>query len=260
MAQITAGGRSGSRDHAATGSAASHPRHGRVLIVGLGRLTAVFLAGMRSGEARVEVAEEAAEALEAAKRLKAELILVGASVEGDPFHLIRELRAAHPAAKILFLAPSSRPEPALQAIASGADDVVPPPHALRSVLLRVEILQDRDRPRVRFPRSATQVRMPRIVIDRLSRLVKSGDEPVSLTGREFELLERLLEDGGEVVSRERIIADIWGASQSSEAVLDATVHRLRRKIEDNPARPRILVTVRGVGYRLDIESLHVVAV
>lgn len=263
MAQIRAGEkRFGLGSNGPMISEASRHHDSGILMVGLGRLTPVFLAGLQEEGRPVAVAEGAAEAIELATHLGADLILVGPglTLEGDAFKLIRDLRALNPASQILFLAPSSSPEPALRAISSGADDVVPPPHALRSVLLRVEILHDRARARAGIGKKSARKQVPRVVVDRLSRLVKNGDEPVSLTGREFELLERLLEDGGEVVSRERILTDIWGERQSSEAVLDATVHRLRRKIEDNPARPKILVTVRGVGYRLDIESLHVVAI
>jgi two-component system response regulator RegX3 len=134
-------------------------------------------------------------------------------------------------------------------ISLGVDDVVAPPHLASGVLLRTVVsplLQARAR-----DLRAHEGRQEVLLVDRFSRMVLNQEEPASLTAREFELLERLLEAQGRVVSREDLLSDIWGEEQDSEAVLDATIHRLRRKLEADHSSPRLLVTIRGVGYRLE---------
>jgi two-component system, OmpR family, response regulator ResD len=228
------------------------------LLVGLDRLTPAFVAGLEANGIRTYSAENAREALDLAVRLRPELMVVGQESIWDPFAFLSHVREARPDAMILFLAPTNDPGPAMRALTHGADDVVAPPHSLSAVLLRAHLTRSRNgRPAGRPGRGVGGTAGRPVVVDRLSRTVQDGDEPSSLTGREFELFERLLSAGGRVVPRETLLADIWGKDQDSEAVLDATVHRLRRKLEDDPAKPVILTTVRGVGYRLETSRLRV---
>jgi DNA-binding response OmpR family regulator len=178
-----------------------------------------------------------------------DVILLGEDLDADPSRLVDGLRAAAPQALILFLMSGVSARRVAYIISLGVDDVVAPPHLASGVLLRAmasPLLQARAREgRVREGRPEV------LLVDRFSRMVLNQDEPVSLTAREFELLERLLDARGRVVSREDLLADIWGEDQDSEAVLDATIHRLRRKLETDHSSPRLLVTIRGIGYRLE---------
>jgi DNA-binding response OmpR family regulator len=88
-------------------------------------------------------------------------------------------------------------------------------------------------------------------VDPATHEVSGGaDRSFTLSGRELEVLVRLMEARGDVVPRQDLLSDIWGDDHRSEAVLDTTVHRLRRKLEEQISRPDLVATVRGVGYRL----------
>lgn len=232
---------------------------GSILLVGLDRLAPPFVAGFESDGIRTYAAENIEEGLELTERLRPGLIVVGQECVWDPFTFLSQARNAHNHALILYLAPSNAPGPALKAVSHGADDVIPPPHSVATILLRAQLVRHRNGndPQWNVRGEAHSRRRTPVIILRVSRAVLDGGEHVRLTGREFELLERLLSAGGRVVSREALLADIWGEEQDSEAVLDATVHRLRRKLEHEPAKPSILTTVRGVGYRLDTSRLRI---
>lgn len=230
-----------------------------VLLVGLERLSAPFTEGLAAldGEVEAHSVDANAEALDAARRASPDLVLVSPTLDGDAFGLIYDLRTILPKALILFLTPSSRPEPALRALSSGADDVVTPPHSVTNVMLRARIAQGNGDRRAVHETAGDTTDPSRITLHRMSRTLVVGDRELRLTGREFELLDRLLGARGAVVTRSTILVDIWGPGQHNEAVLDATVHRLRRKLEQDPARPRILATVRGKGYRLEAQHVRV---
>lgn len=225
-----------------------------ILLVGMDRLTPPFVAGFEAEGIRTITAETDREAIALTQSHRPNVILVGQGVDGSPLELLHDLRAVHGDGLILFLAPTAETTPALEALVHGADDVVAPPHSVASVILRARIL--RTRRGEKFSPLHDAERPGRLVVDRLSRTVMDGGQPVSLTGREFELLERLLEANGQVVPREAILKDIWGQAQDNEAVLDATVHRLRRKLERDPGQPSILTTVRGIGYRLAVQQIR----
>lgn len=240
--------------HVSPGRGRSDPQGRSILLVGLSRLTPPFVAGFEAEGIRTMAAESDREALALTHSHRPSVVLVGQGVDGSPFELLHDLRAIHGDGLLLYLAPTTDSGPALEALAHGADDVVAPPHSVASVILRARIL--RTRRGERFSPLQDVERPARLVVDRLSRTVMDGGQPVSLTGREFELLERLLEARGQVVRREEILKDIWGQEQDNEAVLDATVHRLRRKLEKDPGQPAILTTVRGIGYRLAVQHIR----
>jgi two-component system response regulator MtrA len=98
---------------------------------------------------------------------------------------------------------------------------------------------------------ARQLTLGDVTVDPATHEVSEGSErSFTLSGRELEVLIRLMEAQGDVVPREHLLADIWGDEHRSEAVLDTTVHRLRKRLEVEISRPDLVATVRGVGYRL----------
>jgi two-component system, OmpR family, KDP operon response regulator KdpE len=217
------------------------------LLLGLGRLTTSFIAGLEAEGIHTYAAENRREALDLATVVSPELMLLGGPDRDGLLVLAEELRTSCPTASILVLLDSADAHFALQVLSAGADDVVSPPHTVATVLLRAHLLSGRRA--VTSPTRAPQATA--IKVERISRTLTNPHGNTPLTGREFELLERLVEAGGRVVPREDLLRDIWGSAQDSEAVLDATVHRLRKKIERNPASPDILTTVRGIGYRVE---------
>jgi DNA-binding response OmpR family regulator len=95
-----------------------------------------------------------------------------------------------------------------------------------------------------------------VTIDRGARRVRVGEREVALRPKEFDVLERLARDAGVVVTRERLIDDVWDENWwGSTKTLDVHINALRRKLGEEPGGPSRIVTIRGVGYRLDDGSV-----
>ncbi len=224
------------------------------VLAGMDRSVPGLIAGLEAEAVHTWSAEDASEAILLAGRVEPEVVLLGDHLDSDLSRLLSALRHVSPRARVLYLLSEVDPRRAAALVEAGVDDVLAPPHNAGGILLRALIgpmLLDR-------ASGATGPRRgSRIVVDRFSRTVLGSDRPNALTAREFDLLERLLQAQGRVVSRETLLADIWGEDQDNEAVLDATVHRLRRKLEQDHSAPRLLVTIRGVGYRLEASRVAI---
>ncbi|TVP74953.1 MAG: hypothetical protein EA352_09400 [Gemmatimonadales bacterium] len=231
----------------------------RVLLVGMGpssRALVGAMAGRRlePGGRRLEVAATTAGVSMPGLlgKVQPDLVLVGPSNEADTHRTVRQVRNVPGPRRVLALLPSAEPERALEALRAGADDVLPPPHSVSAILLRTLLLTSSSW----SPVTAGGGHGGAVVkVDTGSRQMTSGKESRTLTGREYQLLEPLFLARGEVVDRQTLLDCIWGDAAGTEAVLDATVHRLRKKLEFDPAQPDILTTVRGVGYRVDSNRL-----
>jgi two-component system, OmpR family, response regulator RegX3 len=224
------------------------------VLAGMDRSVPGLIAGLEAEGVHTWSAEHGREAIQVAGTVEPELILVGEELDMDPSTVVGELRRVSPEARILFLMSNSSHRRAAFLVSLGVDDVLSPPHSAASVLLRAYVgpLLEERRSRVDSDGGAD-----RLVVDRFSRSILDPTQPTSLTAREFDLLERLLQADGRVVSRSSLLSDIWGEMQDNEAVLDATVHRLRRKLEKDHSSPQLLVTIRGVGYRLESNRVSI---
>jgi two-component system phosphate regulon response regulator PhoB len=129
------------------------------------------------------------------------------------------------------------------ALECGADDVVSRPYGVRELLLRVRALLRRARQRV----SCDVVEVGAARVDRGSRRVTHLGRAVALTRREFDLLVRLIDGRGRVLTREALLQTVWPLGTASDRAVDTTVKRLRRKL---PSVGRQIRTLRGVGYTL----------
>lgn len=221
------------------------------MLVGFGRLRAAFQDGLMAEGLTVYMVESEDQAVSVAESLTPSLMVVEGGQNGEPLPLLARLASANPAGRILFLLGKQDGDLAVEAMAWGAHEVISPPHSVGNILFRARVMAARgNRASLTVPGGSF------VVVDRRSRTILDTETPANLTGREFELLEVLASAAGRVVSREELLSEIWGEEQESEAVLDATIHRLRRKLESNPANPRILTTVRGIGYRLEETRLQ----
>ena len=225
--------------------------HGLALLVGYGRGAAALATALEARGMWVLELDRFSTGLREFRRLRPETVLVGTDPHaGDPHAFLRAVEEEGDAV-VLFLADRTDPAMARTALESGADDIVCPPHSAAAVLVRHGInLQRRGGPS-RSGLAARRLSLGALTVDLTTRQVLEGAKPLTLSGREFELLVRLMEAGGQVVSREELLQDIWGVEQDNEAVLDATVHRLRRKLDEVLGEPDVVTTVRGVGYRLE---------
>ena len=186
----------------------------------------------------------------------------------DGFSVVAELRAARNYVPVLMLTARSRPEDVLKGFAAGADDYLPKPFDLSILLARLQGLLRRSQ-WVRAGQAAggapdsSQLTSDRDgvgdfgtfsfegkTIDFGTLELRTADNVIHLTLMESELLRHLVRNDGRVVSRKQILEEVWGLHEDTDTrAIDNFMVRLRRYIEDDPAEPRHLLTVRGVGYR-----------
>jgi DNA-binding response OmpR family regulator len=130
---------------------------------------------------------------------------------------------------------------------AGADDYIVKPFSLRELVARVKV-------GLRRRKGALPDALPSfgdIAIDARTRRVTKGGSEVTLTRREFDILEFLARHPGEVIGRDKFCDSLWGEAVCvTERVIDTHIASLRRKIESDPANPRHILSVRGVGYKL----------
>jgi DNA-binding response OmpR family regulator len=178
----------------------------------------------------------------------------------DGFCVAEELREAKHYVPVLMLTARGRPEDVLKGFASGADDYLPKPFELPILLARLQgLLRRRDwmmQQRVvttPLPARGQEYEIfsfhgRTIDFGKLELMVNGTT--IHLTLMEAELLRHLIRHSGEIVSRKSILEEVWGLHEDTDTrAIDNFVVRLRRYIENDPAKPAHLVTVRGVGYR-----------
>jgi two-component system alkaline phosphatase synthesis response regulator PhoP len=165
---------------------------------------------------------------------------------------LQAVRAAGPLAPlwVLTVLPPGEEEDVAVALEEGADDCMVKPLSPRELLSRVRAMARR------VERPTTVLEFAGLTIDLRARAVTAGHRLVALPPREFDLLVFLASHPNEVISRGRLLNEIWGASARWQPgdTLTEHVHRLRRRLEEQPTRPRWLRTVRGVGYLFDAEA------
>jgi two-component system response regulator MprA len=165
----------------------------------------------------------------------------------DGLEITRRVRAAGLDVPILMLTARDQVADKVAGFASGADDYLAKPFAFEELLARVQALLRRAAPR---PVVNEQLRYADLRLDPGTREAWRGDRPLDLTTREFDLLHLFLRHPRQVLSREQIFRGVWGADYlGSSNIIDANVSYLRDKLEAG-GRPRLLQTIRGVGYSL----------
>jgi DNA-binding response OmpR family regulator len=186
----------------------------------------------------------------------------------DGFSVVSELRAAQNYVPVLMLTARGRPEDVLKGFASGADDYLAKPFDLSILLARLQGLLRRSQwlRGGQAPKTGEQsdsngsedfgtFSFDGKTIDFGGLELRSGDTTIHLTLMESELLRHLVRNDGRIVSRKQILEEVWGLHEDTDTrAIDNFVVRLRRYIEDDPANPRHLLTVRGVGYRFVASS------
>ncbi|MBX3277433.1 MAG: response regulator transcription factor [Acidobacteria bacterium] len=175
----------------------------------------------------------------------------------DGFEVAAELRRSGIFVPILMLTARGRAEDVLRGFESGADDYLPKPFELTILLARLggllrrrEWLTHTSEPHAKPGRFTFAGK----TIDFEALELHSGERTVKLTLMEAELLRYLIGREGKAVSRQALLADVWGMREDTDTrAIDNFIVRLRRHLEDDPVSPRHLLTVRGVGYRFVAE-------
>ena len=166
----------------------------------------------------------------------------------DGFRLVTALREAAIATPILFLTPRDSIDDRVKGLELGGDDYLIKPFAFPELLARVKTLLRRG---TSAPLSET-IDIDDMHIDLKKRRVHRGDQRIALSNKEFSLLEFLASRRGEVLTRALIASHVWDMNFDSDTnVIDVAVRRLRAKIDDS-APTKLIHTVRGMGYTLDV--------
>jgi DNA-binding response OmpR family regulator len=172
----------------------------------------------------------------------------------DGFEVVSALRAAGAYVPVLMLTARGRPEDVLKGFESGADDYLPKPFELAILLARVRgLLRRREWARQHVGqsrRASDQMSFAGKTLDLQALELRARGSAHQLTQMECDLLRYLLQNAGRAVSRKAILEDVWDLHEDTDTrAIDNFVVRLRRYLEDDPAKPKHLLTVRGVGYK-----------
>ena len=162
----------------------------------------------------------------------------------DGFEVARRLRRQNVRTPILLLTARDAPEDVVRGLDAGADDYLTKPFSFKVLLARI-----RARTRAPDARQASTLRYADLVLDRGTREVRRGGEPIRLTRTEFSILESLMRSAGRVVTRDQLIETVWGDREVSDNNLEVFIRFLRVKV-DPPGHRKLIHTERGVGYSL----------
>jgi two-component system, OmpR family, response regulator RegX3 len=202
---------------------------------------------------RVEVAADGAEAIERFDAGRPQLVLLDVMLPRiSGVDVCRELRTRSQVPIIMVTARTAEID-AVVGLEVGADDYVTKPFRLRELVARVRAALRRGRSDDAGPGNHGEVlEIGEVRLDAGRHEVRVRGEEVALPLKEFELLELLLANAGRVLTRDVLIDRVWGPNYYGDTkTLDVHVKRLRAKVEDDPAHPERIVTVRGVGYRYE---------
>jgi two-component system, OmpR family, alkaline phosphatase synthesis response regulator PhoP len=196
----------------------------------------------------VEVFADGARGLAAVRQNPPDLVILDLMLPGlDGIRVLRALRGAGLALPILILTARGEETDKVRGLRLGADDYVTKPFGLLELLARVEALLRRA-----APAADEIIRFGGIEIRRGSRVVTKHGLPIDLAPKEFDLLVALWLRRGNVVSRLELLRGVWSYSDAAVSrTVDTHIGELRRKLEEDPAAPRHILTARKAGYRLE---------
>ncbi|MCX4679138.1 response regulator transcription factor [Streptomyces sp. NBC_01433] len=171
----------------------------------------------------------------------------------DGLEVCRRMRAHGPVPVIMLTARGDEDDRIL-GLETGADDYVTKPFSPRELVLRVNSVLRRAKADATLPRRSATLEGAGLVLDPAARRATREGRVLALTLREFDLLAFLLHHPGRVFTREELMREVWGWDFGDLSTVTVHVRRLRGKVEADPARPNLIRTVWGVGYRLDLPT------
>jgi two-component system, OmpR family, response regulator RegX3 len=195
------------------------------------------------------VRETAAEAVDAFRERSPDLVLLDLMLpDGDGRDVLRQIRSDSRVPVIVLTARGEELDRVV-GLELGADDYVTKPFSAAELLARVRAVLRRTEEAGTSTKPAV-LESEDVRIDLNTHVVTRDGERIELTAKEFELLRVLLENAGRLVRRERLMEEVWQTSWlGTTKTLDVHISSLRRKLGDNPAAPRYIHTVRGIGFR-----------
>ncbi len=203
----------------------------------------------------VEEAADGAEAMRILANFSPDIVVLDLMLPGKSgFDICRDIRSLKPDVFVLMLTARTDEASKVAGLTLGADDYVTKPFSLAELIARVRTLLRRSA-RSAVPTGADVVEWGRVRLDFRQFRCWIGDDTVELSAKEFEILKDFSSRPGEVVRREDLLERVWGYSPDnlpSTRTVDNFLMKLRQKLEEDPANPRLLVSVRGAGYRLEL--------
>jgi two-component system alkaline phosphatase synthesis response regulator PhoP len=180
-----------------------------------------------------------------------DLILLDVMMPGmSGWDLCRELRRRGLDTPVIMLTARGEEGDRVLGLELGADDYVSKPFSLRELMARIRAVLRRPGPRQKFEEFA----FGDVRVHLRARQVFKGGREVRLTRKEFDLLRYLVEHPGEVITRDRLLDEVWGYDRfPTTRTVDTHILRLRQKFEDDPERPAHILTAHGQGYRFVLE-------
>ena len=213
--------------------------------------------GLRSNLAMegydVRVADTGPEGLRQAKVFSPDLVVLDLMLpQMDGFEVLEAMRNSGLEMPVLILSARGEEIDKVRGLRLGADDYVTKPFGLMELVARVEAILRRGEPASPADAADERIVIRHIEICPRTRSVRKHGEPVELTPKEFELLVELVRNEGAVVSRIDLMKTVWGhASTIVSRTVDTHIAELRRKLEEDPSRPSLILTIRKAGYRLE---------
>jgi DNA-binding response OmpR family regulator len=163
------------------------------------------------------------------------------------YEVCRQIRAERMTTLVMMLTARGEETDRVVGLDMGADDYVTKPFSVRELLARVRALLRRTQP---AKSGVDQLTVGDVTIDFRCYEARKGSQPIEMTRREFQLLQALASRPGEVVTRDQLLDRVWGMeAYPTTRTIDNHIAMLRAKLERDPAEPRHLLTVRGVGYK-----------
>ncbi len=201
----------------------------------------------------VQVARDGAEALDVFDDVQPDVVLLDVMLpKVSGIDVCRELRARSNVPIIMETAKGAEIDTVV-GLEVGADDYVTKPYRIRELVARIRAVLRRAPGDRTGDLSPAAIQVGDVLLDPDEHEVTVAGEPVVMPLKEFELLHLLLTNAGRVLTRETLIDRVWGSDYVGDTkTLDVHVKRLRARIEPEPSEPRYIVTVRGLGYKLDL--------
>lgn len=203
------------------------------------------------------VADDGAKALALFRQEKPEICVFDVMMPVmDGLSLLAEVRKLDPAVPILLLSARGEEGDRVKGLEIGADDYIAKPFSARELVARIKAALRRVRAQgPAQPDAESRIHMGDIVVDQRAMRAFRGEQKIDLTNREVAILATLYARRGQAVSRDELFDVAWGRDyMPNSRALDQYVSALRKKIEIDPAAPRIIRTVHGVGYRHDLDE------
>lgn len=204
----------------------------------------------RAGFINILTAASGREAVKIWKDRQPDMIVLDIMMPGmDGLSVLKEIRETSNI-PVLLLTARGEAEDRVTGFESGADDYLVKPFHPKELLLRVQVILNRV-----YPQKERKIYLEAATIDLEKAEVQRGENQFLLTGKELTLLEKLAENTGRIVTTGSLCGAVCGEFwQGYESTLSTHIRHLREKIEENPSKPVSLVTIKGVGYRLNIKG------